>query len=114
VRVRADWKFGKGKADYLTGSEAIAQNVRTRLKSFTDDWFLDMSDGVPWVTLLSETGTERRILRAIERTVLQTEGVVSMSDLEIVAKDQNRKARIAFTYTDVFSRTYSDQLEVAA
>ena len=53
VRVRRldknhDWTFGQGFSNYASESEAIAQNVQTRLWSFTNDWFLDLEHGLPW------------------------------------------------------------------
>lgn len=107
-----DWTMGKGRANYITGSEAIAQNVKTRLRSFEDDWYLDVTHGVPWIELFSNLGTQRRIVRAVERTVLQTEGVLSMSDIQVTNIDKNRRARIEFDYTDIFSRTASESLEL--
>lgn len=106
MRVRAldssdDWTFGKGHANYLTGSLAIAQNVKTRLRSFKNDWYLDVDAGIDWFELLGNLGTQRRIIRAVEKAVLQTEGVVTVSRVEIIA-NVNRKAAIEVNYTDVY------------
>jgi len=109
-----DWRFGKGKANYLTGRKAIAQNVRTRLRSFANDWYLDVEEGIPWIQLLGNPGTERRILRSVERTVLQTEGVLQVTRLEIVRRDGNRGVTIRVDYTDVYGETASEILEQTA
>ncbi|MDF1593738.1 MAG: hypothetical protein P1P89_19700 [Desulfobacterales bacterium] len=108
MRVRSitslgDWTFGKGKANYLTTSKAIAQNVKTRLRSFLGDWYLDTGHGVDWLNLLGNRGTERRIVRAVEKTVLQTEGIVTVSRIEIIRRDRNRGVAIEVDYTDVFN-----------
>ena len=44
-----DWTFGQGFSNYATESDAIAQNVQTRLWSFANDWFLDLEHGLPWL-----------------------------------------------------------------
>lgn len=116
MRVRSinsenDWTFGKGRANYLTGSSGIAQNVKTRLRSFRNDWFLDMGAGIDWLTLLGNPGTERRILRAVERAILQTEGVVRLTKLQIVGRDSNRGVRIEARYFDVFGVEQNETLE---
>jgi len=100
-----DWRFGKGRAVYLSERKAIKQNVRTRLRSFENDWFLDVEAGVPWVQLLGNLGTERRILRAVECTVLQTKGVLQITRLEIVRRDRHRGVTIRINYTDVYGET---------
>lgn len=110
----SDWTFGKGKANYKRESRAIAQNVVTRLRSFTNDWFLDMSHGLPWFDILGSRNNERRLLRAVERQVLQTEGVLRIDRLRIVRRDANRRVTIELNYTDVLNETFTDSLELPA
>ena len=98
-----DWQFGKGRALYLTRSDEINQNVVTRLRSFTDDWFLDISEGMPWIELLGTKGTEARILREVENRVLATRGVRKINRLRIVGIDTDREANIELRYTDIFN-----------
>lgn len=103
LTAAGDWQFGKGKASYLTRSDAIAQNVVTRLRSFTEDWFLDISDGLPWFDLMGNKQTEQRILREVERVVLSTFGVRTITLLRVDGIDTNRDASIRLTYTDIFN-----------
>jgi len=77
-----DWRFGKGRAVYKRNADAIAQNILTRLRSFLGDWYLDTEIGIDWLTLLGNLGTEKRILRSVESTVMQTEGVLSIQELK--------------------------------
>lgn len=116
MRVRrltktGDWTFGKGKADYLRRSEAIRQNVVTRLKSFTDDWFADINAGLPWIELLGNRQTQERILREIEETVLTTEGVRSIDRLS-VTDVTDRDAKIQLRFTDMFDRRYDETVGI--
>jgi hypothetical protein len=110
MKVRAldnnlDWTFGKGKANYISSQKAIRQNVLTRIKSFTNDWFSDINNGIPWIELLGQKQTRKRILRAIESTVLQTEGVLSIQKLEALENKDKRVLNITIRYTDVFGST---------
>jgi len=77
-----DWRFGKGRAVYKRNADAIAQNILTRLRSFLGDWYLDTEIGIDWLKLLGNLGTEKRILRSVESTVMQTEGVLSIQELK--------------------------------
>ena len=106
-----DWRFGKGRASYLDRSAAIQQNVVTRLRSFTDDWFLDTTAGLPWYDLLGRKDSETRMLRDIERVILETEGVRTIERLEVVSIIA-REASIRVTLTDIFNTTYDDTLPV--
>lgn len=114
IDTDGDWTFGKGKANYISGSAEIAQNVKTRLRSFTNDWFLDINAGIPWLDLLGNLGTERRLLRAVERTTLQTDGVIQVTNIEIVRRDGNRGVTIEINYIDVFEAENRLTLEQSA
>ena len=109
-----DWRFGKGRAVYKTNAKAIEQNVQTRLRSFRGDWYLDVDAGVNWIELLGSPGTEKRIIRAVESTVLQTEGVISIQELKIVGRDSNRGVTIQLQYTDVFAQQLLKTMELSA
>ena len=109
-----DWRFGKGRAVYKTNAKAIEQNVQTRLRSFRGDWYLDVDAGVNWIELLGNPGTEKRIIRAVESTVLQTEGVISIQELKIIGRDSNRGVKIRIRYTDVFGASNPQKLEIPA
>lgn len=103
MRVRAldashDWTFGRGRQNYLTKSEAIAQNVVTRLLSFRADWFLDLDHGLPWFEMMER----KRIEPLVKQQVLQTEGVQYLTDFDLVYDPQTRKVKINLTYVDVF------------
>ena len=109
-----DWRFGKGRAAYKTNAKAIKQNVQTRLRSFLGDWYLDVDVGVNWIELLGNLGTEKRIIRAVESTVMQTDGVLSIQELKIIRRDSNRGVKIKIKYTDVFSPSNPQILEFTA
>jgi hypothetical protein len=101
LTVNGDWTFGKGRANYLRRGDAIHQNVVTRLRSFTDDWFLDTASGLPWYELLGSKGAQARMLREIERVILTTGGVRTLDRLSVTVTD--RMASIDITLTDIFN-----------
>ena len=109
-----DWRFGKGRAVYKRNADAIAQNILTRLRSFLGDWYLDTEAGIDWLNLLGNLGTEKRIMRAIESTVMQTDGVLSIQELKIIGRDSNRGVKIRIRYTDVFGPSSPNTLEIPA
>lgn len=102
----SDWKFGKGKADYISNDAAIRQNVSTRLKSFANDFFLDMSANIDWITILGQKNNQSTILKEIERITLATEGVMQITKLEINAST-DRYAIITLKFISIFSNEIS-------
>lgn len=109
ITASGDWKFGSGKAQYVANSAAIRQNVVTRLRSFTNDWFADVKHGLDWFNLLGSRGNEKKILAAIEKTVLETPGVSTIITLRLDQIDLNRKASITLEFTTLFGALVSLQ-----
>lgn len=106
-----DWQFGRGKASYVMRSDAIRQDVKTRLKSFKNDWFADINQGEDWFIYFGTRGNQELILRIIERVVLQTTGVRQINILRIESLE-NRSATIKLSYTDVFDSTIEETFTI--
>jgi hypothetical protein len=106
-----DWTFGRGRAGYRKNSEAVRQNVVARLRCFTNDWFLDVRDGIDWYALLGKRGTEPQILREVERRVLTTAGVRSIDRLEVMGRD-NRVLTVMLRFTTIFEDTVEENVKV--
>jgi hypothetical protein len=102
LTAAGDWTFGKGRANYARRSDAIKQSIVTRLRSFTEDWFLDTTEGSPWVELMGAKQTQKRILREVETRVLATDGVRSIESLRLVSVDKQRHATIELSVMDIF------------
>lgn len=109
-----DWRFGKSRAQYKRDGEAVYQNVQTRIKSFVNDWFLNVSGGIDWYNLLGNKGTETQILREVERVVLQTQFVRTIERLEIVRRDKNRGITLELEITTLFDDTIRDEIRIEA
>ena len=97
-----DWTFGRGKANYKTGSEAIRQNVKTRLKSFANDYFLDTDANIDWIGILGRKNNQTEILNEIERVTLSTNGVMQITELG-VDEISNRRAIIVVRFLTIFN-----------
>jgi len=113
ITSEGDFIFGRGRASYKTNSDAIAQNVVTRLRLFTDDWYLDVDSGIPWIEILGARGGFDRIQRAIEKSVLQTDGVKSISRLEVEENAKTRTISVILEYVDVFNVDVSEVVDIS-
>lgn len=107
-----DWQFGRGKALYLTNQLAIQQCVLTRLKSFTNDWFLDKTAGIDWFGLLSNKNNLKTIENEIARVMSNTYGVLSIKQLTLDVNYKARYLKIIATVVTVYSSEFNIPLEV--
>lgn len=108
-----DWRFGRGLAVYVQDSDAIRQNVATRIRSFAGDWFLDVTANIPWIELLGRRDSREQVLREVERVTLSTEGVVRILHIEIEHNRRDRVAVITLGFEDIFNvqQTISEPIE---
>lgn len=97
-----DWQFGRGLATYKTKKSAIVQNVSTRIKSFANDWFLDMGAEIDWIGLTGRRNSEDAIISEIQRVVLETDGVTTLDVITVDLDRSTRHARIELAYSTIF------------
>lgn len=94
MRVRAqdangDMTFGLSSKNYLVNSvEAVAQLVLTRLLLFRQEWFIDTSDGTPWIGEIVGYRTQLTRDIAIKTRIINTIGVVSILNYSSVVTDR--------------------------
>ena len=107
-----DWRFGRGRAAYLKDAEAVRQNVVTRLKSFKRDCYTDTEANIDWVLLLGSRGTKNTIEREVERVVLSTDGVTTITELSINVSVSTRAATIMLSFNTIFDRSFSEKIGI--
>lgn len=96
-----DYTFGQGSANFLVDSPAaVAQLVMTRLKLWTGEWFLDITEGTPWLTEILSANIKNTIPlydHAIRARVLETQGVVSIEDYSSTLDEVARSLTVTMT-----------------
>lgn len=105
-----DWRFGRGLASYISRGDAVRQNVVTRIKSFRSDFFLDVDACIDWIDLLGRRETKEEIMRAIERVTLATDGVTTITKLEIEVKTSTRNATIMLAFGTIFDDAFTEEI----
>lgn len=74
-----DMSFGAGSANYIVDApEGVAQLVLTRLRLWYGEWWLDTSDGTPWLQEVLGVRTIQTRDAAIRLRALNTQGVRSI------------------------------------
>lgn len=68
----------------VSGTEAIAQHIGIRLRTFLGEWLLDEKVGIPYFTDILVKNPNPAILQKIFRDcIAETPGVLSIEDYEI-------------------------------
>lgn len=98
-----DMTFGSQQADFLRDTpETVAQAVVTRLNLWLDEWFLDSTEGTPYVQAVLGKYTSQTIEPAIRQRILETENVTEITEFDLQFDPDERKVTIQATIDTAF------------
>lgn len=76
-----DMTFGRGGLDYIVDTpEAVAQSIYTRLCLWQEEWFLDITEGTPWMQQILAHPPDTHADAAIRARIVGTPFVVRLYD----------------------------------
>lgn len=107
-----DFKFGKGRQDYLTQNMAVAENIQTRLLCFKDDCYFDKAAGIEWFRLLGTKKTLAEIILTCRSVILASYGAVRVNRIAPVVLP-DRSLRVEYNMDSIFSLRYTQTFEVS-
>lgn len=104
-----DATFGQGTENFLSGQQAIAENIQTNLYCFLRDCYFDIQKGIDWLRFFSVPTNSQEISLSVRGIVLQCFGVVQINSLTVNVV--NRKISITMNINTIFSSNYQYNLE---
>ena len=107
-----DWTFGQGQQNYLTNQNAIIENINTRLLSFVNDCFFDLTTAVDWFRLLGSKATQQEIILTCRATILASYGVIRVNSVNITTQRTSRNLVLSYNCDTIFTKNSLQQLEI--
>lgn len=106
-----DYRLGHGDRDfYVDAAEGVAQNVMTRLALWQGQWFIDTSEGTPWLQRI--LGKHNAVDTVIKTRILETPGVISISEYESILNPDTRSMTVTATFeTEYGQSTIKSELQ---
>lgn len=81
-----------------SGDDAVRQHLQQRLRAFKGEWFLDLSDGVPYFQDILKKNPNPIVLDGVLKDViLSTPGVVELLTFELDYINSLRKLTLSFS-----------------
>ena len=106
-----DLSVRNGKLVRAYHSDSVRENVKQRLLTVHQEWFLDLSLGLPWFTeLTGKNVVLDKIKSAVARTVVGTEKVEEVVSVNVYFDKQLRRLNISFEYKDSFKHLIREEL----
>ena len=98
-----DMAIGQGGANYLTDvPEAVAQAVVTRLRLLSGEWFLDLTEGTPYVPSVFGKHTAGSYDLVVRERILDTQGVTAITAYESIFDGETRTLTVNVTIDTVY------------
>lgn len=83
---------------FFTGSDAIAQHLKIRLRLFKGEWFLDTRVGIPYYQSILLKNPNLAVVRNIfRRAIVTTPGVESLDRIDLDLDAATRVLSLAFS-----------------
>ncbi len=76
LSVDGDYQFGRSGIFLTDSPEAVAQAISTRLALWTNEWFLDASEGTPYESRILGYATQGTRDLALKQRITETPGVL--------------------------------------
>jgi hypothetical protein len=78
------------------------------------DWFLDQQANIDWFNILGQKNNKQVILNVVKTTVLNTDGVISVSDILILdgTDTQSRMLQIQVNFTTIYNTFLEEEVTI--
>ncbi|EPU9086289.1 hypothetical protein ACV0PS_003690 [Enterobacter hormaechei] len=102
----SDYTFGQGDDTFLVNSpECVAQAVKTRFELWKGQWFLDATEGTPYIqSVLGKQRPEVYSL-AIRDRISTTPGVLSILSFDTVNNGNTRRVTFTASINTIYGKT---------
>jgi len=101
-----DYTFGAGDNSwYINSPEAVAQAIMTRFQLWYGTWFLDTTDGTPWIQSILGKQKKETYDLAIRTRILETSGVQSITSYSSSIDTSTRRVTFTATVQTIYGTT---------
>ena len=102
-----DYVFGNNELDYISGKEAIAQAIQTKIKLYYQEWWENISIGIPmFQSIVGKVANQNLKMTAslllIDR-IKEVEGVISVKNIQVMVDNRviSFEIEVETSYGDV-------------
>jgi hypothetical protein len=101
---------------FVTDINQLAQNLKIRLQTFLEEWFLDQTIGLPYFQeIFVKNPNETFITNYIKKVIKETQGVIKILAFSfeyINDEPQKRELKISFVCETIYSINFTFNLAI--
>lgn len=103
-----DWTFGSGRNNYVTQTQEVLINAKTRVLSFLGDCFFAPEEGIDWWNLLTYSRQEKAVIE-VQEVIAQTDGVTETVEVDSFL-DARRNLHITYSIKDIYTNVTENEI----
>ena len=104
--ANGDYTIGTGSDFLLNSPETVAQAILTRLRLWTGEWFLDTTEGTPWMNgILGKLNQGSNPDAKIRSRILRTQGVRKILAYSSQIDPDSRALNVQATIDTIYGTT---------
>lgn len=103
-----DWVFGSGRNSYVTETQEVLLNVKTRVLSFLGDCFFAPLEGIDWWNLLEYNRQEKAVMD-VQAVISATDGVTDLVEIDSYL-DSRRTLHLTYSIKDIYSNITENEI----
>ncbi len=101
-----DYSFGSGQLDfYRDVPEAVAQAAQTRLLLWAGEWFLDITEGTPYMLGILGKHSKESANVTIQDRIEGTQGLVDIEEFSSAIDADTRMMSVGCTINTIYGPT---------
>ena len=92
-----DIAIGNNKFSIVDGQAEVRQKLSQRLKTFLEEWFLDVNLGLPYLQLIFVKGTPASVIEDLfKNQIINTPGVTELTKFAPIELNEKRESDLDF------------------
>jgi hypothetical protein len=108
-----DYMLGQNQQDFLSGVDAVAQAIYTRLYLLQGEWWEDLEDGLPLMQrILGYRNTQNAADILIRKRIIETPNVLAMIDFVSEFNNDTRVYTFSCTVETAFGQVALTEVSI--
>jgi len=109
--VQGDMLFGAGDGNFIRNTpDTVAQSVWTRLRLWSGEWFLDLSEGTPYLLGVFGVGGREQLEPIMRDRIRTTPGVLAITTLSTGSDPDARTAFVSAELETIYGAAVLEAL----
>lgn len=110
--ANGDYVFGNNKLDYIDGKEAVAQAIKTKICLFYQEWWENLSLGIPMfqsiIGKVADSNEQMTITLLVTQRITEISEVTTVKNVEINYNNDVRTISLSLNVDTIYGEVKTE------